>query len=306
MALGEKHFDHSHGRYPGHSWLQSTTAIKRETVNQLERLTFLAISLLILSSCKVTKTVRNKPTIVAEEKVEEQKGVQTQQLEEKTVTGKIKKPLSTQQKVALYLRVFGPIAQREMKVYKIPASITLAQGLLESGFGEGRLALEGNNHFGIKCHREWQGERIYHDDDEKGECFRVYADAGESYRDHSLFLTERDRYAFLFRLGKRDYKAWAKGLKKAGYATDPIYPAKLIRLIERFDLAVYDKKAAQEIITQKEKMSQSNEKIYVVQQGDTLYAIARKLQVELSVLKHKNNLKDNTIYLGQELILPKK
>ena len=151
-----------------------------------------------------------------------------------------------------------------MKHYKIPASITLAQGLLESGFGEGRLALEGNNHFGIKCHRTWQGEKIYHDDDEKGECFRVYEDAGESYSDHSLFLSERDRYAFLFRLGKRDYKAWAKGLKKAGYATDPKYPDKLIRLIERFDLAQYDKKDAQEIVVQTVKTPQSNESIYVV------------------------------------------
>ena len=193
-----------------------------------------------------------------------------------------------------------------MKQYKIPASITLAQGLLESGFGEGRLAVEGNNHFGIKCHRTWQGEKIYHDDDEKGECFRVYKDAAESYRDHSLFLSERDRYAFLFRLGKRDYKAWAKGLKKAGYATDPKYPDKLIRLIERFDLAQYDKKDAQEIMVQNIKTPQSNESIYVVQKGDTLYSIARKLKVDMNVLKRKNDLKDNTIYLGQELILPKK
>jgi flagellum-specific peptidoglycan hydrolase FlgJ len=306
MALGKKYFDHSHGRNPGHSRLQSAARIKRKTLNQLGRLTFLAISLLILSSCKVTKSVRNKSKVVAAEKAAEQKVIQPQQLEAKAVTEKIKRPLSTQQKVAQYLKIFGPIAQREMKEYKIPASITLAQGLLESGFGEGRLALEGNNHFGIKCHRDWKGGRIYHDDDEKGECFRVYADAGEYYKDHSLFLSERDRYAFLFRLGKRDYKAWAKGLKKAGYATDPKYPDKLIRLIEQFDLAAYDKKATQEIITQKVKKSQSNERVYVVQQGDTLYAIAIKLQVEVSVLKRKNNLKDSTIYLGQELILPKK
>ena len=274
---------------------------------QLGRLSFLAISLLILSSCKVTKSVRNKPTVVTAEKVTTKEVVTPIPTEiTETTTAEIKRPLTTQEKVTQYLRIFGPIAQREMKEYKIPASITLAQGLLESGFGEGRLALEGNNHFGIKCHRDWQGGRIYHDDDEKGECFRVYADAGESYRDHSLFLSERDRYAFLFRLGKRDYKAWAKGLKKAGYATDPKYPDKLIRLIEQFDLAAYDKKAAQEIITQKVKKSQSNERVYVVKQGDTLYAIARKLQVEVSVLKRKNSLKDSTIYLGQELILPKK
>ena len=119
-------------------------------------------------------------------------------------------------------------------------------------------------------------------------------------------MSERDRYAFLFRLGKRDYKAWAKGLKKAGYATDPKYPDKLIRLIERFDLAQYDKKDAQEIMVQKTKSPQSNQSIYVVQKGDTLYSIARKLNVDLNVLMRKNDLKDNTIYLGQELILPKK
>ena len=251
--------------------------------------------------------MRNKPGVDVVEKTPRKEGVrQTTTIEVKSVSDKIKRPLTTQQKVAQYLQIFGPIAQREMKQYKIPASITLAQGLLESGFGEGRLALEGNNHFGIKCHRTWQGEKIYHDDDEKGECFRVYADAGESYRDHSLFLSERDRYAFLFRLGKRDYRAWAKGLKKAGYATDPKYPDKLIRLIERFDLAQYDKKDAQEIMVQRAKAPPSNESIYVVQKGDTLYSIARELKIDLNVLKRKNNLKDNTIYLGQELILPKK
>jgi flagellum-specific peptidoglycan hydrolase FlgJ len=240
------------------------------------------------------------------EKASRKEGVSQTTIEVKPMSGKIKRPITTQRKVAQYLQIFGPIAQREMKQYKIPASITLAQGLLESGFGEGRLALEGNNHFGIKCHRTWQGEKIYHDDDEKGECFRVYADAGESYRDHSLFLSERDRYASLFRLGKRDYKAWAKGLKKAGYATDPKYPDKLIRLIERFDLAQYDKKDAQEIVVQTLKTPQSNESIYVVKKGETLYSIARELKIDLNVLKRKNNLKGNTIYLGQELILPKR
>ena len=272
----------------------------------LKLLFFLALVLLI-SSCSVSKNVRNKREVVAVEKGPRKEGVsQTATINVKPTIDRTERPLTTQQKVELYLKTFGPIAQREMKQYKIPASITLAQGLLESGFGEGRLAVEGNNHFGIKCHRTWQGEKIYHDDDEKGECFRVYKDAAESYRDHSLFLSERDRYAFLFRLGKRDYKAWAKGLKKAGYATDPKYPDKLIRLIERFDLAQYDKKDAQEIMVQNIKTPQSNESIYVVQKGDTLYSIARKLKVDMNVLKRKNDLKDNTIYLGQELILPKK
>lgn len=263
-------------------------------------LSFCVLLLLFFaSSCKVTKTVRSK----------EAEPIVKQQEQPKTSDIKItppKKALTTDEKVHNYLRVFGPIAQREMATYKIPASITLAQGLLESGFGEGRLALEGNNHFGIKCHREWEGKRIYHDDDEKGECFRVYQDAAESYRDHSLFLTGRDRYAFLFQLGKKDYRSWARGLKKAGYATDPKYPAKLIRLIERFDLAQYDGKKAVVLATKGRVSSDKNTPLYIVQKGDTLYSIARKLAVDLKELKQLNKLKDNTIYMGQELILPKK
>ena len=261
--------------------------------------------MLFLCSCSVTKSVRKKNTeVVVQSKKKEAKKIVSNVAAEKTLP---KRPLSTNEKVVQYLTIFGPIAQREMREYKIPASITLAQGLLESGFGEGRLAIEANNHFGIKCHRGWQGGRIYHDDDEKGECFRVYADAGESYRDHSLFLTGRDRYAFLFRLGKKDYKAWAKGLKKAGYATDPKYPDKLIRLIERFQLDAYDKK--EKVVLTPPTLSIKKGKktpLYIVQAGDTLYSIAKKLNLELDALKRANGIKDNTIYLGQELVLPKK
>ena len=128
-----------------------------------------------------------------------------------------------------------------MDRYGIPASITLAQGILESGNGESRLAIEGNNHFGIKCHNNWSGKTIIEDDDEKGECFRKYDKVADSYRDHSLFLTERGRYSFLFEYKKSDYKKWAKGLKKAGYATNPNYPTLLIDLIERYELYTYDK-----------------------------------------------------------------
>ena len=127
-----------------------------------------------------------------------------------------------------------------MKIYKIPASITLAQGLLESSTGNSELTKRSNNHFGIKCHKEWEGEFTYHDDDEKGECFRVYKDPAESYRDHSLFLAFRSRYSGLFKLEAGDYVSWAKGLSEAGYATDKRYPAKLIGLIEKFDLQKYD------------------------------------------------------------------
>ena len=112
--------------------------------------------------------------------------------------------------------------------YGIPASITLAQGILESGSGKGELTRKSNNHFGIKCHRNWTGDRAYHDDDEKGECFRRYNHPMYSFNDHSQFLTGRKRYAFLFKLRKDDYKGWARGLRKAGYATDKKYPQKLI------------------------------------------------------------------------------
>ena len=127
-----------------------------------------------------------------------------------------------------------------MKLYKIPASVTMAQGILESGYGESTLAKKGNNHFGIKCHKDWKGKKIFHDDDEENECFRSYSNPVKSYKDHSLFLANRDRYRFLFDLNSKDYKSWAEGLKKAGYATDPEYSKKLISLIERFNLSQLD------------------------------------------------------------------
>ena len=138
-----------------------------------------------------------------------------------------------------YIALFTGIAQDEMRLYNIPASITLAQGILESNSGKGRLAVEANNHFGIKCH-DWTGDKIYHDDDASQECFRKYTDSKYSYRDRSLFLTQRQRYAALFKLKKEDYKGWARELKRAGYATDTKYPDKLISLIERYNLDKYD------------------------------------------------------------------
>lgn len=139
-----------------------------------------------------------------------------------------------------YIEKYKDVAMREMQEYKIPASITLAQGLLESGNGNSELAKKSNNHFGIKCHKDWKGGRTYHDDDEKGECFRVYKNPEESYRDHSKFLANGQRYAFLFDLKITDYKGWAKGLKKAGYATLPVYANILIKLIEDYNLTQYD------------------------------------------------------------------
>ncbi len=140
-----------------------------------------------------------------------------------------------------YIQKWAPTAVREMYRSGVPASITLAQGILESRYGLSPLASEGNNHFGIKCHKDWKGKTMHYDDDAKGECFRVYDSADESFQDHSDFLRYRDRYKSLFDLKTTDYKGWAYGLKKAGYATDPHYPAKLIKYIEDYRLYEYDK-----------------------------------------------------------------
>jgi hypothetical protein len=170
--------------------------------------------------------------------------------------------------------------------------------------GYGRLATEGNNHFGIKCHKEWNGKRIYHDDDRKGECFRVYKNPANSYRDHSLFLRDRSRYAFLFDIKTSNYKAWAKGLKKAGYATDPNYPDKLISLIERFDLTRFDNKKRK---ASKEEIRISNKNlIHTVKKGDTLYSLSKYYKIPLEELIDINQISDQTIYLGQELKIPAK
>ncbi|MDR0364362.1 MAG: glucosaminidase domain-containing protein [Bacteroidales bacterium] len=153
--------------------------------------------------------------------------------------------LSAQRKMSRqeYVDSYKEIAMKKMREYKIPASITLAQGILESGCGSSVLATEANNHFGIKCHKGWMGNCFYYDDDEKNECFRAYQDAEESFSDHSLFLTSRDRYNDLFKLKVDDYKAWAHGLKKAGYATNPQYAHLLIKIIEEEGLHLYDKMA---------------------------------------------------------------
>ena len=139
-----------------------------------------------------------------------------------------------------YIKTYKDIAMREMKDHKIPASITLAQGLLESGAGNSALAREAKNHFGIKCHKGWEGDTYIMDDDEKDECFRKYKSPEESFRDHSEFLCTRSRYAALFDLKITDYKGWAKGLKAAGYATNPKYAQLLIDRIELYDLTKYD------------------------------------------------------------------
>jgi len=192
-----------------------------------------------------------------------------------------------------YIAIYSDIAKDEMKSYGIPASITLAQGILESGSGKGRLSTEANNHFGIKCHSGWTGGKIYHDDDASQECFRKYKNSKYSFRDHSLFLKERKRYSDLFNLQKDDYEGWAKGLRKAGYATDRKYPQKLISLIERYQLYRFDN----EVLG---KDNGVNEK-HIVVAGDTLYSLSKKYNLTVETLKSLNGLENNSLFVGQIL-----
>lgn len=222
------------------------------------------------------------------------------------------KPISQSE----YVGMWANVSVEHMHAYGIPASITLAQGILESGNGNSPLATEGNNHFGIKCH-EWTGEKIYFDDDKKGECFRKYESAEQSYQDHSLFLKGKSRYASLFDLKKDDYKGWAKGLKKAGYATNPQYADRLIELIERLRLFEYDEKTPDDVkgteilAANASKSSKSsplkvdetalsykahdirvhkNDVRYVVARtGDTYYKLSKELHVAMWQLYKYNN-----------------
>ncbi|HUH46618.1 MAG TPA: glucosaminidase domain-containing protein [Arenibacter sp.] len=200
-----------------------------------------------------------------------------------------------------YIAVFAEIAQFEMKAYGIPASITLAQGILESGAGRSDLCQRTNNHFGIKCHVGWEGDYDHHDDDEKGECFRKYNHPMYSFRDHSLFLTTRARYSFLFDLDHDDYEGWAKGLKQAGYATDKKYPAKLISFIERYGLDEYDKEVLRSGTLAKKTPKEYDYRVHVVQKGDTLYSISRKYFVSVPELMKINNMKNSNLAIGQKL-----
>ena len=198
-----------------------------------------------------------------------------------------------------YIQKFRDLAISEMKRSGIPASITLAQGCLESGNGNSRLATEGNNHFGIKCKSNWAGKRVYHDDDAPDECFRKYSNAKESYLDHTDFLITNSRYSQLFALHVTDYKQWAYGLKKAGYATDPTYAERLIKIIEDNMLYIYDQvtDVKQVATIEQERLKaqkhpgsvvspQSSKrpteyrnglKSIVVQQGDTFESLAKEL-----------------------------
>jgi LysM repeat protein len=232
-----------------------------------------------------------------------------------------------QQKVSVdeYIESWKYIAVKQMEDHGIPASITLAQGILESGFGNSKLAREGNNHFGIKCH-DWSGETIHKDDDKKNECFRKYENAMASFEDHSVFLTTRNRYAFLFDLKPTDYKGWAKGLRKAGYATNPKYPNLLIDLIEKHKLYKFDKMNSsdlapivyaqsnenvenEEISAQREILYNKRLKYVKAKEGDTFFQIAQELGMTLRQLHRYNDFpktKDHLVEGDIVYIMPKK
>ena len=298
MVMGEEYTTNSQWRTTGNRPDESTTPKKGTPPFKLWIGVLYSFLFIALSSCGSSKKVieeRQKPTIEKEVvRIQPKKKESPQPSAPLTVR-------TNKEKIIAYVARYAPMAQQEMKSYGIPASITLAQGILESGMGYGRLAVEGNNHFGIKCHTEWNGKRIYHDDDEKGECFRVYANAEDSFTDHSLFLRDRSRYAFLFDLKNTNYKAWAKGLKKAGYATDPKYPDKLISLIERFDLTRFDKKYR---MAEKPQKKTQPPYIHTVQKGDTLYSVSKQYNIPMERIIEANNIQNQTIYLGQSLNIP--
>jgi flagellum-specific peptidoglycan hydrolase FlgJ len=202
-----------------------------------------------------------------------------------------------------YIATYREIAKSNMRQFGIPASIILGQGILESGAGTGPLSVLANNHFGIKCHKDWNGPSIKYDDDEEQECFRKYDQSMESFQDHSQFLIGRTWYAPLFQLEKDDYKQWARGLKNAGYATDPKYPEKLIAIIERYQLNQYDAEVLGKPFTATNFSNQvitPNTDLYQVSQGDTLYSISKKFNISIDDLKRKNNLQDNALSVGQK------
>lgn len=231
-----------------------------------------------------------------------------------------------------YIETFKAIAITEMNKYGIPASITLAQGILESGSGSSDLAKYANNHFGIKCTSDWKGKAYYKDDDQRDDCFRVYKDPQESYKDHSEFL-KRKRYAGLFELDKNDYRNWAIGLKNAGYATNPRYPELLINIIDKYKLYQYDQSESErEKLAREDKVfteinanmpnekklytpvavapkdppkSLESGKLHTVAQGETLYKISQQYKISVEELKTLNQLQDNNIKIGQKLIVVK-
>ncbi len=237
-----------------------------------------------------------------------------------------------------YINKYKNVAIQQMKQYRIPASITLAQGILESGSGRSDLSVKANNHFGIKCTSDYKGKTYYKKDNKLRDCFRVYSDAAESFRDHSLFLTTRKHYSPLFELKITDYKGWAKGLKKCGYATNPKYPELLIEVIEQNKLYQYDREdfnddRRENKVDDNDNRNGRNEenkqkdskpegvdirnadnrveingvRCVKVKTGDTFYSLSKKYGISVSELKTLNDFPDNyTLKVGEYVFLKRK
>lgn len=271
------------------------------------------IGVLFLASCSSSRRVTTTTKKTKKVAIPESKSKKLPSVKQAQHVKNLERGNKTLNKQTLqYIRKYAPLAVQEMHEYKIPASITLAQGILESGNGRSQLASKSNNHFGIKCHKGWTGGRVYHDDDEKGECFRKYKFVETSYKDHSKFLSGRRRYEKLFKLRKSDYKGWANGLKKAGYATDRKYPKKLIKIIQDYKLYEFDKFTKKDLkrgrrATKKKKeesiviAKKGSSKMYEVKKGDTLYSISVKFKITVAQLKKMNGLTTNSLSIGQEL-----
>ncbi len=213
-----------------------------------------------------------------------------------------------------YFDKYEDLAVEQMLKHKIPASITLAQGVLESGAGRSELALKANNHFGIKCNG-WTGRKSYHDDDELGECFRAYNNVYESYEDHSMFLVNSKRYSSLFQLKMTDYKGWARGLKSCGYATSPTYASKLIEIIELYKLYEYDKQKSFDNFQTRQiergdlrHIYAFNNNYYVeARRGDTFRSISKDVDISYRKLaKYNERDKDDQLEEGELVWLKKK
>jgi LysM repeat protein len=245
--------------------------------------------------------------------------------------------------IVKYIEQYAALAVKEMERTGVPASIKIAQGIHETNAGKSVLVLQSNNHFGIKCKSSWTGDKVYHNDDAEGECFRKYEDAKASYLDHSDYLKSQPRYAFLFDYDANDYAAWAWGLKKAGYATNPIYAQTLIKYIEAYQLNELNKFAENEeeaaletfldkirtrplaMVANSGKLIEPEEqyntpkpakeksgkrikvkKTHVVKKGDSLYSLSKKYGTTVDALKKINHLKKEALQVGQKIKIPKK
>jgi uncharacterized FlgJ-related protein len=276
----------------------------------MRRIYILLITILLFSSCSA-----HKSAISSNKARKNNKAIQKRNRESIAAH----KDLSSLE----YIERFKGIAIQEMNSYGIPASITLAQGLFESGSGNSELAKFANNHFGIKCGSTWAGESYYKNDDNENDCFRVYNNPEESFRDHSEFLKKKN-YARLFELDKNDFTGWAYGLKTCGYATNPNYPQLLLNIITKYQLDQYDRpegevakiKREDRVLgqinnnagqSQHDSISKTppDDKIYTVTQGDTLYNISKRFGITIDDLKALNKMPDNNLRIGQKLVVVK-